>query len=209
MKHFLSIEIQKLFCYNTNTFAGMVKLAIQKFLGVIADMETSIEKIEIGLKKYIKIMSTLKKTDVSQDKDFQRLFNGFYRMRQQPANFYICFYQFLEQQKFNTNLTYPQVLTHLYNETGRIHASFSSKLLATVCPDMPVWDKHVLENLELQPPKYYEKNRFEKVVAIYNNICNWYQTQEAKSMIPIFEEYFPDANISNTKKIDLILWQTR
>lgn len=172
-------------------------------------METSIEKIEIGLKKYVEIMSTLKETDVSQNKDFQRLFNGFYRMRQQPANFYICFYQFLEQQKFNTTLTYPQVLTYLYNETGRIHASFSSKLLATVRPEMPVWDKHVLENLGLQPPKYSEKNRFEKVVALYNSICNWYQTQEAKSMIPIFEKFFPDANISNTKKIDLILWQTR
>ena len=54
MKHFLSIEIQKLFCYNINTFAGMVELAIQKFLGVIADMETSIEKIEIGLKNILK-----------------------------------------------------------------------------------------------------------------------------------------------------------
>ena len=33
MKHFLSIEIQKLFCYNTNTFAGMVELADTQDLG--------------------------------------------------------------------------------------------------------------------------------------------------------------------------------
>ena len=33
MKHFLSIEIPKLFCYNTNTFAGMVELADTQDLG--------------------------------------------------------------------------------------------------------------------------------------------------------------------------------
>lgn len=186
-----------------------MKLEVKKFLGVNVDMETSLEKIDIGLKKYTEIMSKLKQTDVSQDKEFQRLFNGFYRMRQQPANFYNCFYQFLEQQKYNDSLTYEQILSYLYNETGRIYASFSSKLLATVRPEMPVWDKHVLENLGLHPPKYSEKNRFEKVVSVYNSICDWYQTQEATSMIPIFEEHFPYANISSTKKIDLILWQTR
>lgn len=172
-------------------------------------MDTSIEKIGIGLQKYCSIMSRLYQTDVSKDRDFQRLFNGFYGVKKQSKAFYSCFYHFLEEHKFDTGLTYVQVLTYLFQETGCIHASFSSKLLATVRPEMPVWDKYVLSNLGLKAPYYSCKDRFQKVLDTYQKIWNWYQTPEAQSRIAVFDANFPHVDITDVKKIDFVLWQTR
>ena len=115
-------------------------------------MDIIFEKIQIGIEKYNRIMKRVHETDVSVDADFQRVFNGFYRMRQRPESFYRIYYEYLERNKDNGDLTFEDVVTYLYHETGSIHASFSSKLLATVRPDMPVWDKFVLQNLGLRAP---------------------------------------------------------
>ena len=172
-------------------------------------MDTSVERIRIGLQKYGSIMVRLHQTDVSKDRDFQRLFNGYYRIRQRSEGFYRSFYRYLEEHKFDTALTYDQVLTDLFQETGCIHASFSSKLLATVRPEMPVWDKYVLSNLGLKAPYYSCKDRFQKVLDTYQKICDWYQTPEALSKAAVFEASFPHADITDVKKIDFVLWQTR
>ena len=172
-------------------------------------MGTSMEKVGIGLQRYGSIMSCLYQTDVSKDREFQRLFNGYYRMRQRSQSFYRCFYRFLEEHKFDTALTYEQVLTYLFQETRCIHASFSSKLLATVRPEMPVWDQYVLSNLGLKAPYYSDKCRFQKVLDTYQKICDWYRTPEAQSKIAVFDLNFPNVDITNVKKIDFILWQTR
>ena len=172
-------------------------------------VDTSIEKIGIGLQKYCSIMSCLYQTDVSKDREFQRLFNGYYRMRQRSERFYCCFYRYLEEHKFDDALTYAQVLTYLFQETGCIHASFSSKLLATVRPEMPVWDKYVLSNLGLRAPYYSCKSRFQRVLDTYQKICDWYQTSEAQAKVAVFDANFPNVDITDVKKIDFVLWQTR
>ena len=172
-------------------------------------MDTSMEKIAVGLRKYCSIMSLLYQTDVSQDREFQRLFNGYYRMRQRSARYYRSFYLYLEEHKLDTSLTYEQVLTYLFQETGCILASFSSKLLATVRPEMPVWDKYVLSNLGLKAPYYSCKSRFQKVLDTYERICDWYQTPEAQCKVAVFDANFPNTNITSVKKIDFVLWQTR
>ena len=172
-------------------------------------METSLEKITVGLTKYCTIMGKLYTTDVSIDREFQKLYNGYYRIRQRPQSFYSCYYNFLEENKHNFSLTFEQVLHYLLRNTGCIHASFSSKLLATVRPELPVWDKHVLHNLNLKPPSYSSKNRFEETVALYQQICNWYKTDLALEKVAEFDKYFHNVPISDTKKVDFILWQTR
>lgn len=154
-------------------------------------------------------MSRIHETDVSADPEFQKAFNGFYRMRQRPASFYVTFYTYLEQNKTNRLLSFEDIVTYLYQETGSIHASFSSKLLATINPEMPVWDKFVLKNLGLRAPYYYERDRLKKTVQLYQKICDWYSSQEAAEKLCEFNSLFPDVDISNVKKIDFILWATR
>lgn len=166
-------------------------------------------RINDGLKKYCSIMTELYQTDVAQDKAFQRMFNGFYRMRQRPKDFYSVYFSFLEENKMNKDLTFEEVLTYLFRETGEVHASFSSKLLATVRPEMPIWDKFVLQNLGLRPTYGYEANRLEKTVVLYQKICDWYHTEDAAKKLEEFNAVFPEAEISDVKKIDFILWATR
>ena len=172
-------------------------------------MEMILDRVEIGIEKYNWIMKRVHEVDVSADVEFQKFFNGFYRMRQRPASFYQSYYAYLESNKNNSALTFESIVTHLYEETGSIHASFSSKLLATVNPDMPIWDRFVLQNLGLRTPYYYEKDRLQKTVQLYERICDWYQSEEAKEKLQVFNELFPNAEISDVKKIDFILWATR
>lgn len=131
-----------------------------------------LDKVETGIEKYRWIMKRIHEVDISRDAEFQRFFNGFYRMRQRPAGFYTSYYAYLEQNKYNKELTFEDIVTYLYHETGSVHASFSSKLLATVNPDMPIWDKFVLQNLGLRAPYCHEKDRLQKTVQLYQRICD-------------------------------------
>lgn len=171
-------------------------------------MKTDFYKIEKSLPVYLKIMDTFQKADISVDQTFQRIFNGFYRIRQRSQSFYSAFYSFFEEHKRDKDLTYSTVLEALYSETGRIERSFSSKILATICPEFPIWDKYVLENLGKTVPPY-GCHDLSKIIAVYDGICTWYQSDEATQLISIFDAHFPHAPITDTKKIDFILWQTR
>lgn len=169
----------------------------------------SIFKIASGLEKYQYIMHKLHKTDVSADAELQRNFNGFYRVRQRDKGFYQCYYGYMEKQKDNTELTFREVLLYLYEHTGRMEASFSSKLLATIRPEMPIWDAMVLKNLSLKAPATYAKGRLDKIVELYDSICRWYQSSKAQECAEQFERLFPGTDLTATKKADFILWQTR
>ena len=168
-----------------------------------------LDRVETGIAKYNWIMRRVHDADVSADAEFQKFYNGFYRMRQRSADFYKTYYAFLERNKNNLDLTFEEILSYLYEETDSIHASFSSKLLATINPNMPIWDKFVLQNLGLRTPYYYEKDRISKTVLLYQRICDWYESEEAKEKLHVFNELFPNVDISDVKKIDFILWATR
>lgn len=166
-------------------------------------MDVCIEKITAGIHKYIAIRERLYAVDVSEDLGFQRQFNGCYRMRQRSQKFYSTFYAYLEREKNNPSLTFSQVLTYLYEQTGVITPSFSSKLLATVRPEMPVWDRFVLKNGGLKAPYYGDKKRMEKTEEVYRAICDWYTTPAAKDCLAVFSAHFPHVPITDTKKLTL------
>lgn len=110
-------------------------------------------------------------------------------------------------------MTFEEILRFFWERLGRVEASFSSKLLATVNPDMPVWDREVLKNLGLKPPLFHDRYRIAKTEKLYNAIIRWYstylKTERGKSQLLAFDQRFPQSGISDLKKIDLILWQTR
>jgi len=171
-------------------------------------------KLADGLNKYDLIMSEVFNVDVSKDKSFQRKFNGFYKIRQRPKDFYTTLYKFLEKNK-HSQVSFELILTHFYTEFGSIEASFSSKIAATINPNLPVWDSVILEHLKLKKPGSHipKEERLSRTVALYNSISKFYtdflKHKLANEMISDFNKQFPEANISDIKKIDLILWQSR
>jgi hypothetical protein len=172
----------------------------------------ALKKAKPGLEKYLKIMSLVNMEDVTNDKEFQRAFNGFYRVRQRPQVFYDTFYSFMEENKGSAP-SFEKTLKYFEKELKRIEPSFSSKLVATINPNLLIWDSVVLDNLQLKPPAYYRKDRIEESIKLYERIVDWYKDylkdEEGQKMIELFDEEYPNTGITDIKKIDFVIWQIR
>ena len=77
----------------------------------------------MGFDKYKMIIEHVRKVDVSADLDFQRTYNGFYRIRRN-AEWRAAYYGFFEEIKKN-NPTFDNIIRTLYRATLNIKASFS------------------------------------------------------------------------------------
>jgi hypothetical protein len=154
---------------------------------------TNWHNIKIGFQKYESIMERFHAVNISHDEDFQRTFNGFYRVRRRKSEFYQALYIFLESHK-NKNVTFRKVLIYFFEKFGKLEASFSSKVVATINPSMPIWDSEVLKRLHLRAASYQLSplERIEKTCEIYDTIIDWYslffKTTESTSMLATFDE---------------------
>lgn len=162
-----------------------------------------------GMKKYKYIMDSLHWTDVSKDKDFQRTFNGFFKLRFRSEEFYTLFYTFLEEQK-ETAVTFEETLEYLEQAEGQLEISFSSKLIAVINPKRPIWDKIVaVDHFGMILPTKVE-NRKEQLIKAYHEYCSRYyeyiSSSEGRTLIRLFNERYPSTGFSDAKKIDFILW---
>ena len=151
-------------------------------------------------------------TNVESDTEFQRLYNHFYRLRRNQK-FRSAYYQFMQENKGNSNLTFADVLHYFYQKFKRLESSFSSKLLHTIKPDKPVWDTWIGKNTGIKIPVFYEKNKLDKAIERYERLTNWFDryktSEEGKNLLQKFEDYFPHSDVADIKKIDLVLWQIR
>lgn len=175
--------------------------------------KTAEEKIKAGIDKYQYLRQKLMQTDVEIDREYQRRFNGFFRMSRRTETFYSDFYEYLEQHK-TVGISFADVLTYLYEKQGRLEMSFASKMVALVDPRFPIWDSVVAGgHFGMKAPYANEKNRLEKAIQKYNEYCCRYaaymQTNEAKEKIALFNKNYPNIDISDAKKLDFVLWQDR
>jgi hypothetical protein len=175
-------------------------------------IDAALPAVARGLTKYLWLQANLRRCDVSQDKEYQRRFNGFYRVRRSTA-WQGTFYQLLEAGK--TSLpSLATVLTVLHQRTGRVEASFGSKLLATLDPTLPVIDSVVLGNLGLKlPVSGPVPERVQSIIALHDRMrrlyAEWLDTPQGRYLIAHFTNRYPRAAVSPVKMLDLVLWQTR
>ncbi|MBR3058946.1 MAG: hypothetical protein IKG93_13410 [Clostridiales bacterium] len=164
-----------------------------------------------GIEHYASIISKVWKVDISTDVAFQKEFTYFFRVRRNE-NWRNVFYKLFEECKSVKELSFEKVLREIYRLTGRIEASFSSKLVATLNPEMPIWDSIVLSKLQMKAPIGKDKElRLEKTIKLYADIVGWYstfmKTDNAKKWIAEFDKTFPEfVGITEVKKIDFMLW---
>ena len=169
-----------------------------------------LQKREKGLLAYEKIMASYKDTNLSADATFQKLFNGFYRIRRN-TDWRNLYYSYFETLKTESSPSFPMILEFLYLHTGRVECSFSSKMLSTLCPDAPIWDSIVLDQLHLRLRGTSCAQKFKNALPLYERICQWYReflpTPKANTCIAAFDTVFPQfCHFSATKKIDFLLW---
>lgn len=165
-----------------------------------------------GLDKYQYIIEKAKKINIATDTNFQRIFNGFYMVRRNET-WRKSYYSYFEAIK-NKHPSFENIITFLYDTTGNIEPSFSSKMLATLSPEKPIWDKYVVQNLGLQLDGTTKQEKLQNAILLYEDIEKWYaiflSTKKATECINLFNQMLPDYKwVSNTKKIDCILWSIR
>ncbi len=174
------------------------------------------------LESYKQTRAALKDRDISQDLEYQKNFNGFYKMRSKPAAWYQFYFGLLEREKHNADITVNYVARVIFEEmrtpkgNGRVEPSFSSKLVATIREDAPVYDSQVLSNLGIPPLRQNgpAEVRLEEALRIYQDIEAFYsegiRTDVAEQLRAEFNRLFPSYSVfSQTKKLDLMLWQMR
>ena len=161
----------------------------------------------LGLDRYADIM----RGDPASP-DFQRAFNGYYRIRRNEE----CrrYYYDLFAKAKTEHYSFEQIITELYRITGNVEASFSSKMLATIDASKPIWDQYVLQNLGLELMGKTQEEKLQNAVTLYDQIVTWYSdyltTDEARENIIEFDRLLPEYTwVSDTKKIDCLLWSKR
>jgi hypothetical protein len=148
--------------------------------------------------------------------DFRRRFNGFYGVRRNEA-WRCAFYRIFETAK---SLALPprdlfrQSLLELERVTGRVEASFVSKLVATLWPEAPVIDSVIRGYLASRSdgPQFgggvvAAIDYFEWLAALFTALTHtpevsvWCNQFDAS-----FEEVPGAASIHPIKKLDFLIW---
>ena len=174
-------------------------------------IETRIAE-SMGVDKYKKIMDWVRTTDVSSDREFQRTFNSFYRVRRNEE-WRRAYYNLFEEVK-NSKPSFEYIIRTMYKETGNIEASFSSKMIATVDADMPIWDRYVMQNLCMELKGKTKEDQLDCAVRLYEQMLAWYgeflKTENGRDCITEFDKTLPGYTwMSKVKKIDFYLWSIR
>lgn len=175
-------------------------------------IDGAIEKARKGIDQYLDIMGRFPGTDVAHDRDFWRRFRAFYRVRR-GDEWAGDYFAFMQQQKGHTP-SFQATIEYLYRLHGRAEPSFSSKLVATLDPTLPVWDKWVLKNQRLKAPSANSKTKVADAVQAYEQMIQWYQcymsSAEGRRIIALFRRRVPrHEEVTDLKKVDFVLWQLR
>lgn len=174
-------------------------------------VQLALSRIERGLTTYLWLQRQVRACDVSKNEEFQRRYSGFYRVRR-DFKWRLGYFSLLESSKLK-GIEFPEALGEINRHCRRIEASFASKLVATLDPSKPVIDKFVLEYFELRLPRWGVQGREVKTIDLYNKLCVKYrdlmQNPSGKLISELFDVRYPDAEVSDLKKIDLVLWQIR
>lgn len=177
-----------------------------------ASIERALREMSRAVDTYRWLQATLAIADVAHDEKFQTRFNAFYRVRR-SASWRSAFYGLLQQQK-SRRRSFAAVLRALHTATGRVEASFASKLVASVDPSMPVIDAVVLRHLGLRLPRTGPlQGRLAGVVELHEHIRRIYAcylaSDRGRRLKAKFDATYPERGLTPVKMLDLVLWKAR
>lgn len=177
-------------------------------------IRANLVRAERQIDDYCRLQADLRSQDVRTDPDYRRRFVQLYRMFRQPKEWLDSFFALLEDEKDNPTIAFASVLAALSH--SRVEASFSSKLVATIRPKMPVLDQYVLANLGLRSPSSRGAMtlRLRLWSGLYDDTCTLYRDLLTQRLYQDVAEYFDGSlasfpGLTEVKKLDLLLWQLR
>lgn len=167
---------------------------------------------DFRIEKYAYILKNINKIDVSSSQEFQKAYNYFFKVRKNKE-WRERYYELMEKAK-KEDYSFSDVLYEIYNTTGQVARSFSSKLIHSVNPSMPIWDSFVIKNLGIKIREKDNLSRLKEATYIYNclqkQMDSFLKTEKARFYISEFDKRFPEYSwFSDMKKIDFLIWRTR
>ena len=152
-------------------------------------------------------------TDATKNYVFQYIFRKYYGMDQARLSkeFYSTFFRLLEGFRDESKIPMRTVLLELFKKKGSVQFSFTTKMQNLINPDLPIYDEMVRLTCEIKVPynKDYNK-RIDRLVDKYEELIVLIEElKRNKLMQPMlmkFNDKFSEFQISQTKKIDFILW---
>ena len=187
---------------------------------ILARLVDRNEKLEV----YDFLQRSLAITNVATAHQFQEKYQEYYRLVidreddrcKRDQNWRRFYFSLLESEKGNRDVSFRTILEKLYRYNERcIEASFSSKIVATIRPELPVYDQYVAKNIGLDKPSCRDRlDRLEKWVDLYDHLQRVVfemQTYAAFTELKTcFDERLPSyKHFTDVKKLDLFLWQHR
>lgn len=80
---------------------------------------------------------------MSMDEGFQKTYENFYTLGRYPKEFRRDYFAYMERCK-ETGLSFEEALSY-FLKYGTLEVSFSSKLVHTLDPEQPIWDRNVTD----------------------------------------------------------------
>lgn len=166
----------------------------------------------LELDKYRYLLEKKNTCNMAKDKEYQRTFNKFFMIRR-DEKWRTIFYDFFEKNKLNKEITFEEILRYMYKKTGNIEASFSSKMLAIINTNMPIWDQYVISNLGLIVEGNTKEERLASTIDVYNQIIKQekelIKREDIQKAIKDFKKEFGKYGLSDVKILDYIIWNVR
>ena len=144
---------------------------------------------------------------------FKKLFNGFYRVSRRTPGWYVSFYDVFYEALVN-DFSFDQTLEAIFRATGRVEASFASKIRASIDESSVVIDSVVLSNVGLKLSRSDDpQQRMRAALQTYKDLEKSIAAIRASDLgifiIDEFRRSYPHATVTDVKAIDLTLWQLR
>jgi hypothetical protein len=179
----------------------------------LSDVRVNMANKEKNLHAYLMLMDWVRSCDVTQDFAFQTKYKGFWKVRGRGSDWCVPYFDYMESHK-TIPFSFNEVLVYLFETTRKVEGSFGSKLLATLNPEKPIWDRIILEIIGIPQPKKGQKDKqkqIEESFITYSMLENWYdeylETPNAKDVVSLIDDMFPFAtSMTPVKKIDWALW---
>jgi len=176
-------------------------------------VRTAIRDARNEIAEYLWLLRSLREVDVTENAEFQQRFNAYHRIARRSQEWHTAYYWLLETAKA-VGADFADIMYTLWDRTGRYEPAFASRLVATVDPAQPSWDRFALATTGLRAPAYPDPQKLEKAVAVYRGIGDWYATRLAspggRRILELFDEEVADHQaISALKKLEMVLRHAR
>ena len=162
------------------------------------------------LEKYQYLQAHKLNCEINRDQEYKSFFSNYYQMQMTSEDQRI-FFDILEREKGNKSISFNVILKEIYKNTGRRQSFYSSSIVHTSNPKMPIWNKNLIYDLSLK--EYYDPSRgLDPYNKTYLYMKTWadmaIKDAYFTTWVEKFDEFFPDfKDFTDIKKLDLFFWR--